>query len=42
MTIITTFNSHTAPAATHPTGMQRLQQLLEGWFLAVVGKNQPL
>jgi hypothetical protein len=42
MTIITTFNPHTAPATTHATGMERLQQLLQGWFLAVARKNQPL
>tara|TARA_B100000482_G_scaffold187223_1_gene165658 strand:- start:1090 stop:1281 length:192 start_codon:yes stop_codon:yes gene_type:complete len=40
--IIKTLNAHTAPATTHATAMQRLQQLLDDWFLSVKGENQPL
>jgi hypothetical protein len=42
VTVIKTVNPNTPPAATHATGVERLQQLLYGWFLAVVGENQPL
>lgn len=39
---INTLNTDTAPAATHPTASQRLQQRLDLGIFAIEGKNQLL